>query len=269
MKSTIAEISDQVKNLGVALHHNWLQEEDLNKTKKIVKKVNCLKGDYKGIFEPSMKFLLLDSFLKLRFAKMRHLYYFFNLAKKLRLKEIANTIFDSDTRLDRVDCYTAPINNKPVLDWHTDHSYGGQKKVPEKFVNPEEQTIKFLFFLSDVFSNNGCHSYIPKSHIIAVALQRGFYDRKLEYAPYWSLEDFRKTILIDENYNYLKKSIDAKILTNFLDETEPSSFPTFKYDYQPIKAGGAIIFNDSGLHRGSKTLVSERLVLRFFFVKTV
>ena len=37
-----------------------------------------------------------------------------------------------------------------------------------------------------------------------------------------------------------------------------------KFDYN-MNAGDAIIFDENGIHKGSKTLESERLVLRYFF----
>ena len=121
--------------------------------------------------------------------------------------------------------------------------------------------------------NNGCLGYIPRSHIIAFALKKGIYEGTLKYTPYWSLNQFRETILINENYTYIKKTVNENILNEFLKNTETSIFMELKeefdlkYNFEPIKAGSAIIFNDSGAHRGSKTLVNERLILRFFFRK--
>ena len=39
---------------------------------------------------------------------------------------------------------------------------------------------------------------------------------------------------------------------------------TTKFDYN-MKAGDAIIFDENGMHKGSKTLGNERMVLRYFF----
>ena len=269
MKSKVTEISSKVKNNGIAICQNWLANEDLEISKKIVSDINCAKGDYKGIFEPGIKYKLIEIFLKLRFKNLKYTNYFFNLSKKLGLKDIASEIFGTETKLARADCWIAPISDEPVLDWHFDHAYSGAKNVT-KYISPKRQTIKFFFYLSDVTSDNGCLSYIPKSHFVSIALRKGIYEGSIKYTPYWKLNDFRNTILIDENYSYLKKNVDPKVLNTFLEETEPSSIKngnTKKYDCQPIEAGGAVIFNDAGAHRGSKTLLSKRLALRFFFRK--
>ena len=207
--------------------------------------------------------------MKFKFKKFKYANYFFNLSKKLCLKEIADEIFNTESRLTRTDCYVSPKNDDPVLQWHFDHAYSGTKNVT-KYTHPEAETIKFFFHLTDVSFDNGCLGYIPKSHIIAFGLKKGIYEGALKYTPYWSLNEFRKTILINENYTYLKKIVNENILNGFLENTEPSIFndeSELKYNFQPIKAGGAIIFNDSGAHRGSKTQITERLVLRFFFKK--
>ena len=269
MQSKVTEIVSKVKNYGIAIYQNWLTNEDLEISKKIVNDINCLKGDYRGIFEPGIKYKLVEVFLKLRFKNLKYTNYFFNLSKKLGLKNNASENFITESKFVRADCWVSPISDKPVLDWHFDYAYSGAKNVT-KYISPKKQTIKFFFYLSDVTSDNGCLSYIPNSHFISIALRKGIYEKSIKYTPYWKLNDFRNTILIDENYNYLKKNVDPKILSNFLVETEPSSIKngtSTKYDCQPIKAGGAVIFNDAGAHRGSKTLLNKRLALRFFFRK--
>ena len=268
MTNQITKIIDNVKNFGVTNYHNWLEDQDLKISRKIVEGINCAKGDYYGIFEEG-KVKWIDLFLKLRFKKFKYHNYFYNLSNKLCLKKIADGIFNVETKLARADCYVSPISDEPVLDWHFDHAYSGSKNV-NQYVHPEDETIKFFFYLSDVSLDNGCLGYIPKSHIIAFALKRGIYEDKIKYTPYWTLSDFRKTILISDNYAYISKNVDPNILNEFLEKTEPSIFKSgldLKYNFQPIKAGGATIFNDSGAHKGSKTQITERLVMRFFFRK--
>ena len=45
-----------------------------------------------------------------------------------------------------------------------------------------------------------------------------------------------------------------------------NNYNTNKYD-KTIDKGGAIVFDESGIHRGSATRFSSRLALRFFFKK--
>ena len=268
MDSKISETVNNVKKFGVANCHEWLEEADLNICRKITKEINCPHTDNRGIFELNVKYRLIELFFKFRFKKFRQTNYFDNLAKKLSLKEISSQILDAESRLVRIDCYVTPKSDKPALDWHFDQAYSGEKNVT-KFQHPNAETIKFFFHLTDVAYDNGLFCYIPKSHFIAIALKKGIYEGKLKYTPYWSLNDFRNTILIKENYNFIKNNVDSEILDEFIEKTDPTkvkSNPAISSINQlSIKAGGARIFNDSGSHKGSKTKITERLALRFHY----
>ena len=110
-------------------------------------------------------------------------------------------------------------------------------------------------------------SYIPKSHKIAHALKKGIYLGKIKYQPYWTLLDFRSIILIKENYYYLKNIIDEKLILDFLDTSKlilDNKLDVSQFDHE-IKKGGALIFDEAGVHRGSRTKMNDRMVLRFFY----
>ena len=263
--SNLSEISEKVKNFGVIKKENWLDQEDIKKTKLIIEKINCAKGNNDGVFYLNLKFKIIELF-KLKFRKIAYEKYFVNLSRKLGLKKIADQIFDFPAKLTRVDCYTNPISNAPVLDWHVDNAYSGRKDV-DKFLNPEKAAIKFFFYLSDVYTDNGCLSYIPKSHLVAFALRKGIYEKAIKYTPYWSLSDFRKTILIKENFNYIKSNLKKEDIDDFLSYSEfieKENSDNKKYDLA-VKCGGAVIFDEGGVHRGSKLLKTNRLALRYFF----
>ena len=49
-QTNLSEISEKVKNLGVIKKENWLDQEDIKKTKSIIEKINCTKGNNDGIF---------------------------------------------------------------------------------------------------------------------------------------------------------------------------------------------------------------------------
>jgi len=263
--SNLSEISKKVKNFGVTKKDSWINQEDIKKTKYIIEKINCTKGDNRGIFTLNLKSKIIE-IIKFKFEKISYGKYFINLSKKLGLKKIADEIFDFPAKLTRVDCYNNPISDAPVLDWHVDNAYSGQKTV-DKFLNPEEASIKFFFYLSDVYTDNGCLSYIPKSHLVAFALRKGIYEKTIKYTPYWKLSELRKTILIKENFNYLKSNLSQEIIDDFLSSSEfieKENSNHTKYDL-PVKCGGAIIFDEGGAHRGSKLLKTNRLALRYFF----
>ena len=91
MKDSITEIAQKVRNLGVASYDNWMSDQDLNISKKIVKDINCLKADFRGIFETNPKFKFIEFFLKFKFKKFKQTNYFSDLSKKLSLKHKPNS----------------------------------------------------------------------------------------------------------------------------------------------------------------------------------
>ena len=54
-QSNLSEISKKVKNFGVIKKENWLDQEDIKKTRYIIDKINCVKGDNRGIFSLNLK----------------------------------------------------------------------------------------------------------------------------------------------------------------------------------------------------------------------
>ena len=105
---------------------------------------------------------------------------------------------------------------------------------------------------------------------LSYALKKGMYEGDLEYTPYWSIDQFKSTVLIDKNYNYIKNIVGKDILDRFFEnckKAQHSDEKTF-FDYS-VKKGGAVIFNETGIHKGSKTLLSDRLALRFFYKKKI
>ena len=264
-QNNLEEISKNIKNFGVTKKNDWMSHEDIQKVQNIIKEINCKKGSYDGIFDFDYKFKAIE-FIKLRFKKIAYEKYLVNLSKKLELKKIADEAFSFPSKLYKIDCYVSPVSNEPIIDWHLDNAYSGKLNIT-KFVNPEEAVIKFFFYLSDVSTDNGCLSYIPKSHYIAFALRKGIYEKAIKYTPYWKLEQFRKTILIKENLNYIKSTVDSNILEEFLlssDFSSKTNIDQAKYDH-PVKCGGAVIFDEGGVHRGSRILKNSRLALRYFF----
>jgi len=87
--------------------------------------------------------------------------------------------------------------------------------------------------------------------------------------------------MISDYTNDLQENGIIKIITNkkkknyFKDSNLIEEFFTLtKFDeankngrdfYFEIIAGSAIIFNEGGIHRGSKTLLSDRMVLRYLY----
>lgn len=69
--------------------------------------------------------------------------------------------------------------------------------------------------------------------------------------------------------NYIKNFVSDGDLNTFFNSSEyilKDKNNAEGFDFS-MKKGGAIIFNESGVHRGSATKFSERISLRFFYKK--
>ena len=261
------DLVEQIKINGVAKKENWLSFSDQNKIINIIQLINASKGNKKSWFAVKFKTFLIK-LVKFQFLSIIRSYFFISLSKKLKLKNIAEKILENKVELVGIDCYCNPISEKPVLDWHVDNAYSGKTDV-KNFVDPDKNAIKFFFYLTDVSIDNGCLSYIAKSNKIAYALKKGIYEKAISYTPYWSLSDFRKTIQIKKNFEYIKNIVGDKSIYEFLKTTEfidNKNLNTKNFNFE-VKKGGAVIFDEAGVHRGSKTKFNKRLALRFLFRK--
>ena len=260
-------IAQQVKDHGLAKKENWLDLEDQIKISEIISSIKPDKGSKKSWLSVSYGSHLIK-LIKFDFKNLSRSFYLLNIAKKYKLREIANNIFNQKSKLIGIDFYYNVKSIDPVLNWHCDTAYSGKLDV-DNFIHPEDYSIKFFFYLTDVSSDNGCLSYIPYSNRVTYALKKGIYEKKLEYTPYWSLEDYKKTILINKNFNYIKAILGEDLLNEFLNKVTfilQNNKKTRIYDNE-IKKGGAVIFDETGIHRGSKTSLNDRMALRFFYKK--
>ena len=110
-------------------------------------------------------------------------------------------------------------------------------------------------------------SYIPYSHKIGYAIRKGIFEKTLDYKPYYTLNEFRNFLFIKKNRDYIDKFLnDSALVQKFLEKTkfaeENKESEEFDYNLSP---GDAVIFNEGGIHKGSKSLINERLVLRYFY----
>ena len=259
---------NELKNLGMVRITNFINEEELSKIKQIIFSYKALKTHKDTHFANGPRSLFLK-LAKGDLRKFKESLYFIKLSKKKKLNSVADKYFLNKSSLIAVDGYYTPISNKKVLDWHCDRSNGNREVFDWSCdnIDPDIRSLKFFIFLTDVSSNNGCMSYIPLSNKIAYTLKKGILENKIEYKKFQYLKDFRRIISEKNNYNYIKENLEEKdILDKFLNDTEfvEKGTDTTKFDYN-MKAGDAIIFDENGMHKGSKTLGNERMVLRYFF----
>ena len=256
----------EIKEKGIIKIKNFLEKEEFEEIEKIVRYYSVSKGHHKSYYSTRFSYLLLK-ILKFDFLKLWQDIKILNLAKRKKLNLIANSVFQTRSYLKFIDGYHSPISDKDVLPWHTDHAYHGDEKNYSEFVNPDHFHLKFFIYLTDVDSNNGCMSYIPESHKIGYAIRKGIFTKKLKFIPYFTLKEFRDFIMYENNIQYLESEIgDRNLINDFLKKTAfiEKQKESYDFDYK-MSAGDAIIFNEGGVHKGSKSLKSERLVLRYLY----
>ncbi len=108
-------------------------------------------------------------------------------------------------------------------------------------------------------------SYLPGSHKIGYAIRKGIFDKKINYQPYWSVRDFKKIVLDNKSFfdNFLK---NPEIIDNFLKQSKIIENDANKEHFgYTAKAGTAIVFDEGGVHKGSRPQQNDRMVLRYLY----
>lgn len=260
------EIKSELKKKGIVKLKKFLDQNELNEVRNIVKHYSAPKNTPKSYYSINAKQLLFKV-LKLDLKKLSHDIKILKLAKTKKLKLIAEDVFEKKSYLNFIDGYHSPISDKPVLQWHTDQAYHGAEEKTVGFVNPDHLYLKIFIYLTNVESNNGCMSYIPSSHRLGYAIRKGIFEEKIKYRPYFTLREFRDFIKHKDNNSYIKDQIqNDELIDNLLFKTEfaETGKDSSEFDYK-MSAGDAIIFDEGGVHKGSKTLYSERMVLRYLY----
>ena len=260
------KIIQEIKEKGIFKIDNFLDNSEVSKLSKIVNYYSAPKNDPESYFPVNLK-TLSYKILKLNFIKFYHSLEFWKLEKNKKLKFLANSFFEEKSSLKYIDAYYSKISNKAILPWHTDQVYHGKITV-DRYNHPDNFFLKIFIYLTDVGPDNGCMSYIPGSHKIGYAIRKSIFEDKIPYQPYWDIIDFRK--ILSDNRQYFKEYFrDELILEDFLNKTEPlvtnnKKFKNNNFSYKAT-AGSAIIFDEGGVHQGSKPQLNDRMVVRYLY----
>lgn len=261
------DIALAVKKKGIIKIDNFISHQELNELKKIVLMYKAPKNDPKSYF-PTSFYSLSKIILKLNLIKLKQTLVIWNLKNKKKFNDISDSFFSKKSKLYFTDAYYSKASKSAILPWHTDQAYHGELNV-SKFNSPDSFFLKFFIYLTDVGPDNGCMSYVEGSHKLGYAIRKSIFEKKISYQPYWSLKDFRKILSKNRSYfdNYFS---DKKILddffekTNNLDSGQENLKNSEKFSYH-AKAGSLIIFDEGGVHQGSKPQYSDRMVLRYLY----
>tara|TARA_B100001057_G_scaffold464800_1_gene520297 strand:+ start:2502 stop:3302 length:801 start_codon:yes stop_codon:yes gene_type:complete len=259
----IEKYINEIKEKGIVRVDNFLNKDETIKISEIIKYYSSPKGDPKSYF-PTNLMSLYSKLLSLNFPKFFHSFKILNLNKKKQLKKFANKFFGEESLLAFIDAYYSKASNQAILQWHTDQAYSGEKNII-KFNNPKNFYLKIFIYLTDVNHDNGCMSYIPGSHKIGFIIRKSIFEKKINYQPYWSIKDFKKIILDNKKYFINNFNINEEI-EKFLEKVKDLEFINSSdiYSYE-AKAGTAVIFDEGGIHRGSKPKFNDRMVLRYMY----
>lgn len=262
--TNIQNIVSELKEKGITSNLNWLSSDEISFIKNHTLKLNKKKGD-KQSHLPISNFSFFLKLAKIQFRDVALGLYLKNLSKKLQLNEISNQYFNAKSKLVNMDFYVSKKSNSPVLDWHVDKAYSGRKDV-SNFVKAEDFGLKFIFYLTDVTFDNGCLKYIPFSNKIAFALKKGIFNKEIQYSPYWKVSDFSNLVKLNENI--VLKYVDKESLHKFYEFVEKLGHTQFQKKFShEIQKGGAVIFDESGVHKGTEPKYNDRLIFRYIFKK--
>jgi len=256
---------ENLKKDGLILKKNVLDHDIIKKIKEMIKLNNEGKGVSESHFPITIKAFIIK-LIKFDFIKIKHTLFLLNLKNKLNLELIAKNFFNKNSNLDMVDCYRNKIQKNEILPWHSDQAYSGAKTI-DRIAPADQFYLKFLFYLTDVGPNNGCTSYIPGSHKITHAVRSCLYENKIKYEPFWEISDLVNLINKKDNYAHIVNKLGSEIeLNDFLNKANLiiMNKENNLYDYH-ASAGDLLIFNEGGLHKGSKPSLNERLVLRYLY----
>ena len=260
--------TNSLKAEGLIKIKNFLNADQLKKVSSIIFKNRFKKGSKESYFAIDYRTLFLK-ILNFRVGSFNESLTVLKIYNSLKLKSMSKEYFGCDTKLNMIDGYYNSANDnkdKPIIPWHTDQAYSGSElKYIKNFVNPNDYTLKFFIYLTDIYKDNGCMSYIPGSHKVTYLIRKGIYEGELDYAPYWSINQLVNFISLEKNRNYILKNLDEKnSLDKFISNINKIKNNNHEFDYS-LQAGDAIIFNEGLVHKGSKLLYSDRMILRFHF----
>lgn len=262
--SDFKKIVNDVQNKGFIQINNFFSLKDFNKLEKILKKYQVQKGESASQFPLTLKSYVIK-LLKFEFKKMYDSVILKKISENYDFNNISNKIFDEKTILQNIDTYYNNISDDPVLDWHCDLSNNSSIKQ-NKILNPKMVSIKFFIYLTDVSTDNGCLSYIPGSHKIVKEIGRLVFNKEIDYRNYWSLKNltnFAKEKFVKEK---LIKQLGNHQVDNFFENASKILDKKANNIFDlPMKKGGMVIFDEYGVHRGSRIKFTPRKVIRYFY----
>ena len=278
MEQNFNNISQQIKDKGVVSVSNLLSHRDLEDILNMVKEPK--KGSSESYYLTNLRQYFVK-LLKLDFKKINNSLFLIKIASKLKFKQIAEAAFGTKAELQMIDCYHNSKSSKQILSWHNDigiKDYNDSNSL-KNFYETAEATfskssktargIKFFIYLTDVKSDNGSLAVIPHSAEIVKNICTLILNKKINPASFWNLKNLRDLVKQKYVQSLLNENIKDEKIQQFLHDTqfiENETPDTSQFDFN-LKKGGAVIFDELSVHRGSAPQKTDRIVLRFIYKK--
>jgi len=255
------------KENGFVKIKSFLSQHEVDEVINAVTPFINFKNDKNTYFSTNFKKNLIK-LCKFEFTKFLSSNYLMKISKKKNMKQFADLAFGKESHLNMIDSYYSPISNKEVLPWHVDQAYSGKKEInDDEILHQDHYSIKFFIYLTKVGSNNGCTSYIPGTNKITYALRKGIKQKKIKYSPYWLLQDLRNFVKKKDNLEYFNSYFNnSEVIKEFLKKTSfiETNLENNEFDFEMFP-GDMIVFDEGGVHKGSKILFNDRKVLRYHY----
>ena len=274
----INTISQNVKERGYYKVPNFLHQNHINTVEKIL---NIELGSNDRTVFPTKKTQYFNKLIKFEFTKLVRTRSLIEIANRLKLKSIAETILGNTANLYMMDAYRSKKAGEMIIPWHNDIGLKNNDEVSKTaFFESAKSTInnernkssargvKIFIYLTDTESNNGSLGVIPYSQHVVKSLTKLILEKKVKLDLFWSLKDLREIVLKESIRPLLERLVGEEVLNKFLKSSEfiNHSKDTFEFDAS-MKKGGAVIFDELSVHRGSKPTRNDRVVLRYLFNK--
>lgn len=248
-------ILDILKDDGIVRIDNFLNKKQVEFFKNKLKVAQTSKGNPNSHYFKSYVDILLG-FFRFNILKAYKSYHLLNNGLDIKLVE---NFFSKKAKIVMIDSYITKKSEIELLPWHCDMAYEGRENI-NSFYNPNNFKLKFLIYLTNVDPDDGCTSYFKKSHKITFVIRKLIYEKKILYEPYFLLEDLVK--IVKKNYTIINKYLgNDNLVEYFLKNSEISQLEKFSFS---SKAGDAILFNEGGIHKVSKTR-KDRMIIRYLY----
>ena len=172
-------------------------------------------------------------------------------------------------KVARIDSYLSDIDSEDLTDWHADQAYGGATD-PGIYFNgirtdiPIKPINRLFLYLTDVQAGNGLLYFLPRSHLIGIAIRKLINNGLIEYTPFYKLHDAFEIVKKNKNLMIENKLSSVEEIEYFLQHAPLAINGKSKF-VDNLKAGSMILFNDLGYHQGSSPSLSQRLVMRWWY----